>query len=162
MPIGRLTNRMVEVAAAVGFLAVAIFAMIEAVRLGPGWGRSGPQPGFFPFGLAVLMGLGGLGALVQGLRSRDATPFFEVRQEVVDLIKVGIPLAAAIASVPFVGLYIMSVLYLGFFAAWYGRFRWYVSFPAGLALAFALYWGLERGFMIRLPKSMWYGTLLPF
>lgn len=162
MELQRLTIRAAEVVAGAGFVVVAMVVLVETIKLGPGWGRDGPQPGFFPFILAVVIGLGGLGTLVQGLRSADSRPFFEVRQEMVDLAQVGIPLALAIASIPFLGLYIMAVLYVGLFTAWYGRFRWYLSFPAGLVLAGTLYWGLERGFLISMPKSMWYGTVLPF
>lgn len=151
-----------EVVVGTGFVLLAILVIVEAVELGPGWGKAGPQPGFFPFSLALVMGVGSLVALVQALVRRDSSPFFEVRQEVVDVTKVGIPLAVAIGSISFLGLYIVTVLYIGLFTAWYGGFRWYASFGAGLVSAAALYLGLERGFLISMPKSMWYGTLFPF
>jgi putative tricarboxylic transport membrane protein len=158
----RFTLRHAEVLAGVAFVALAILVVWQGFDLGPGWDDSGPQPGFFPASLALLMGLGGVAALWAAVRSRDETPFLEVRQEAVDLIAVGIPAALAVASVPVLGLYIMTTVYIGAFAAWYGGLRWYFTVPGGLAGALVLYWALERSFHIPLPKSIWYGTWLPF
>jgi putative tricarboxylic transport membrane protein len=157
-----LTLRQAELATGAGFVVLALLILGQSVGLGPGWDDSGPQPGFFPTALALLMALGGTAAFLTALRRRDPGPFFQASQEVVDLLKVGIPAALAIASVPYLGLYIMAVVYLGAFAAWYGGYRWYVTVPGAVLGAAALYWGLERAFRIPLPKSLWYGSGFPF
>lgn len=157
----RLTMPVAEAAAGLAFVGLAAFVMREGLRLGAGWDDSGPEPGFFPFSLAVVMGIGGAAAVLQGLRT-TARPFFEDRQEVVDLLRVGVPMALAIVSVSFLGFYIMSAAYIAFFAWWYGRYRWPAALASGLVAAVVLYAGLERGFRILLPRSAWYGSLLPF
>ena len=162
MKLDSLTIRKAELGVGAGFVALALLTMTESVKLGPGWGRSGPQPGFFPFSAAVLMGLGGLGAVVEALRRKDDDIFFGHPQEFVDFTKVGVPVALAIASIAFLGLYIMSVLYVSLFAWWYGRFRWYSAAVAGLAFSSILYLALDKGFHIAMPYSIWYGTLLSF
>jgi putative tricarboxylic transport membrane protein len=158
----RLTLRRAERVVGAGFVLLALLVIWQSVGLGPGWDESGPQPGFFPVSLAVLMGLGGIGVVSGSWRRDDPRPFFEARQEPIDLLKVGIPAAVAIAAVPHLGLYIVTVAYVGGFAAWYGGYRWYVTVPGAIAGAAMLYWGLERGFRIPLPKSVWYGSGLPF
>jgi hypothetical protein len=162
MKLDSLTIRKAELVVGVGFVALALLTTNESVKLGPGWGRSGPQPGFFPFSASVLMGLGGLGAVVEALRRKDDNVFFSHPQEFVDFTKVGVPVALAIASVVFLGLYIMSALYVSLFAWWYGRFRWYSAAVAGLVFSTTLYFTLNEGFHIAMPYSIWYGTLLPF
>ena len=161
MTLSRLTIQKADLAVTGAVVALGLFVIYEAVRLGPGWGDSGPQPGFFPFGLALMMSLAALGAFAQALVRKDSRPFFEVRREVVDLLKVGLPLALAIASVPWLGLYIMCTLYITLFAWWYGRFRWYLSLAAGPAVAVTLYLTLFRGFHISMPKSIWYSASFP-
>lgn len=157
----KLTLRQMEFAVGAAFLAVAVLAAVEGARLGPGWGDTGPQPGFFPFTLAVLMGAGALGAIVHAARHATADPFFEVRQEIVDLAKVGAPMAVAIALVPTVGLYLMAGLYVAFFSWWYGRFAWWSALVSGAAVLLALYLVLDVGFRLPMPRSVWYGSYLP-
>ena len=157
-----VTLRQAELAAGAGFVVLALVVLWQSMGLGPGWDESGPQPGFFPVSLAVLMGLGGGAAFLAALRGRDPGPFFEESQELVDLLKVGVPAAIAIATVPYLGLYIMTIAYLGVFGAWYGGYRWYLTVPGAMVGAAVLYWGLERGFRIPLPKSIWYGSGFPF
>lgn len=157
-----VTLRHAELAAGAGFVVLALVILWQSVGLGAGWDDSGPRPGFFPVSLAVLMGLGGGAAFLAALRGPDPGPFFEERQEVVDLLKVGVPAALAIATVPYLGLYIMTIIYLGAFGPWYGGYRWYLTVPGAMVGAAVLYWGLERGFRIPLPKSIWYGSGFPF
>ncbi len=158
----QVTIRTLELAAGAGFIALGVLLMIEAYSLGPGWGQSGPRPGFFPFSLALVMALAGLVAVSEAFARGRRQPFFENAQEVDDLLRVGIPLALAIASVGFLGFYIMAALYIAFFTWWYGRFRWPSALVAGAGTSFALFMLLERGFRIPTPRSPWYGTLLPF
>lgn len=137
--------------------------MWESAKLGPGWGGSGPMPGFFPFGLSLLLALGGGAAFIEVLlRERQAQPFFEDHRESAELFKVGIPIVLAIASLRFLGFYLMVPLYLGLFACWYGGFRWYVILPVACAFSYGLYMVLDQGFRIMMPKSPWYGGMLPF
>lgn len=163
MKLRRPTLQITDLVVSAGFVALGLLVIIaiEVRELGSGWGDNGPQPGFFPFGLALVMSLAAIGAFAQALIRKDSRPFFEVRQEIVDLLKVGLPLALAIASVPWLGLYIMCALYITLFAWWYGRFRWYSSLAAGPAVAFALYLILFRGFHISMPKSIWYSSSFP-
>ena len=48
-----ITLKSVEIGASVVFLLLGIFVIREGIRLGPGWGDTGPQPGFFTFSHAV-------------------------------------------------------------------------------------------------------------
>lgn len=146
------------------FVVLTLFVASESVKLGIGWGDSGPDAGFFPFALAVIMGGGALGAGIRGLAARarrESRPFFEHPVEIVDLLRVGLPMAAAIAAIPVLGLYLTTGLYIFLFAWWYGGFRWYASLAAGAISAGLLVLVLQRGFGIPMPRSLWYGEGLP-
>ncbi|MFQ5860874.1 MAG: hypothetical protein ACE5IG_04905 [Dehalococcoidia bacterium] len=134
---------------------------LESIRLGPGWERAGPQPGLFILIMSAIVALGALGVLWQVLKGQQSSPFFEERQGVIDLAKVGIPVALAIGVAPYLGFYLLTVLYTGIFSLWYGRVRWYVGFPLGLLLAYGAYFGLEKSFKLFLLKSIWYPAI-PF
>jgi putative tricarboxylic transport membrane protein len=151
-----------DLAASVVFIALAVIVIIEGMRLGAGWDERGPQAGFFPFWLAILMAVGALAAFVQALRRRFQTPFFEHREEIVDLAKVGIPLAAAIVVIPWTGLYISTFLYVWLFAWWYGGFRWWTVLIGALAFTAIMHFTLTA-MRIPMPHSVFYERgLLPF
>jgi putative tricarboxylic transport membrane protein len=160
----RTSVKAVEIATAVVLVGLGVLIFWESMRLGPGWGASGPQPGFFPFVLTVMLLLGTLGVVyVHIYRHPDLRPFFEVRQEVADLLKVGIPIAVAVVAVRWLGLYMTSGLYLGIFMAWYGRFRWWQAVLGGFLLPVALWLLLRQGFNISMPMSVFYRSgILPF
>ena len=159
----RVTYGAMELAVALLLVLLGGLILNEAFRLGPGWGDQGPQPGFFPFVLSIVMTLAALGVLVKSWKVPDSQPFFEVQQEVTDLVKVGLPILAAIALLRWAGLYVTSGIYIAFFMSWYGRFRWYEALAGGIALPVILWLVLRHGFNIAMPMSVFYRTgVLPF
>lgn len=160
----RTTNRTVEFGFAICLLLLGAVLLSEAIELGPGWGESGPEPGFFPFVLTVLLILGTLGVLYANVyRQPDLRPFFEVSQEVTDLLRVGMPIFAAVLLVRWLGIYAGAGVYLAFFMAWYGRFRWYQALAGGILLPVIMWLTLREGFNIPMPMSVFYRSgILPF
>jgi len=160
----RTTHRAVELGAVICLLLLGVVLLSEAIDLGPGWGESGPQPGFFPFVLTIALILGTLGVLYANVyREPNLLPFFEASQEVTDLLRVGVPILAAIILVRWLGIYVASGLYLAFFMAWYGRFRWYQALAGGVVLPVIMWLTLREGFNIPMPMSMFYRSgVLPF
>jgi membrane protease YdiL (CAAX protease family) len=160
----RMTHRAVETALIIVFLILGVVIVNESVRLGPTWGETGPQAGFFLFVLSIAMIVGTLSvAYLNAYRNPDMRPFFEVSQEVEDLLKVGLPILGLVIAIPFLGLYLSSGLYLAFFMAWYGKFRWYSALAGGIILPAVLWMMLREGFNISMPMSVFYrSNILPF
>jgi hypothetical protein len=159
----RTSHHAVEVSVAIILLALGGLVFYDAIRLGPGWGESGPQPGFFPFVLTIFLVAGAAGVLLLSVMKPDRRPFFEVSHEVQDLLKVGIPIAIALLAIRWAGLYVASGVYLAFFMVWYGRFRWYQALAGGILLPAVMWLTLREGFNISMPMSMFYRSgILPF
>ena len=97
--------------------------LFDAVRLGFGWGPDGPRSGFFPFWLALIMVLC---CAVHHRSSCARRPGQELRQPGAarPVLKVLWPAVAAVALMHFVGLYVASALYMGFYMRWVGRHSW--------------------------------------
>ena len=161
MRLAQLDTRKAEVAVGLILIAIAATVVRETLRLGAGWGPSGPQAGFFPLLSALVMAVAAVVAVVRAVRGTRA-PLFESDEHARSVVKVGAPLVAAIVSLPYLGFYVMTALYMGFFAAWYGRYRWYVALAAAIVLPVVLFFTFERGFRISLPKSVLYGSVLAF
>lgn len=160
----RVTNRAVETVLVLLLLILGFVILNESFRLGPTWGESGPQPGFFLFVLSLAMIVGTLGVgYANAYKNPDMRPFFEAPEEVRDLLKVGLPIIGMVAIMPIFGLYMTAGLYLGFFMAWYGKFRWYSALAGAIILPVFLWMMLRVGFNISMPMSAFYrSNILPF
>src|SRR5689334_23537517 len=64
-------NRAVEIVVALLLLALALTLGYDNWRTGIGWDSTGPQAGYFPFYLAVILGAASLFGLVKAAASRD-------------------------------------------------------------------------------------------
>ncbi|MEX1080544.1 MAG: tripartite tricarboxylate transporter TctB family protein, partial [Halofilum sp. (in: g-proteobacteria)] len=91
-----LTNKWMDVITLGLLLLLGVFVTYQSYNLGPGYGPQGPEPGFWPFWLAVLYMVGGTVALVLTIVNPDDKPFFEAKQEVIDLVSVGTPVLAVV------------------------------------------------------------------
>lgn len=156
------TRRQLEVVVGLAFLGLALVLIRESLLLGAGWGSTGPQPGLFPLISAVVMGLCGLGVCAQALNHGPDSPPFADPPELREVVRVAAPMVLAVVLVPYLGFYIVTALYIGLFAAWYGRMRWYLVLPLGILIAVIAFYAFEQGFKILLPKSGLYGYMLPF
>lgn len=160
----RVTYRGFELGTCLVLLGLGALLLWEAIKLGSGWGVSGPDAGFFPFAMTSLMLLGTLAVLYRDVYLEpNNEPFFEVQEEVTDLLKVGLPIFAVVFLIQYLGLYLTSGLYLAFFMAWYGKFRWYSALAGGVLLPVSLWLLLREGFNISMPMSMLYRQgIVPF
>ena len=127
--------------------------ILDAVRLGFGWGPDGPQSGFFPFWLALIMVFCCALVLLQAVRGNVSKSFVS-RKQLDSVLKVLWPAVAAVALMHFIGLYVASPLYIGFYMRWVGRQL--LGFPSSLLpSAFLLLpsWFSRNGFSCRCPKG---------
>lgn len=156
--------RLAEILTALGFLAIAVIVLLEAVRLGPGWGDAGPRGGFFPFWLGVLLGVCSLVILAGALRDRArlaGKPFIPpgaLRQ----VLTVLLPMAAAFALIEVVGFYVAAALYLIVYIRLTGRQPWALTLAVGVLFPVLTFFVFERWFLIPLPKGLFGERLIPF
>ena len=151
-----------DLATAAALVAIAAVAMIDsrssALIDTTGKYPGGIGPGFYPFWAAAVMGGAGLIVMYRAILRRGAssTPVFENRAAVMAVAKVVGPMVLATAALTWLGFYVASCLYMGFFARYIGRYRW--LWVAVIALSFPVltYLAFELGFRVRLPKSSLY------
>jgi putative tricarboxylic transport membrane protein len=134
---------------------LAIFGglvIVDAVRLGVGWGMDGPKSGFFPFWLAVI--LVGCCAIIMAQEARKATGrIFAEREKLALVQKVLWPAVLAVALMQWLGLYVASALYLGFYMRWVGRHSWAVVIPLAIGIPIVTFLVFEKWFYVPMPKG---------
>lgn len=144
----------VDLAVAVALAAIGGVVMIDSLRIGIGWGIEGPQAGFFPFFVGLLLMGGALFTAGRNLLSarRDVDVFVEVvgfRR----VLAVLIPSIVYVAAVGWVGIYVASALLIAAFMRAFGRYRYLVCLAVGLAISVALFLMFELWFLVPLPKG---------
>jgi hypothetical protein len=126
--------------------------LFDAVRIGFGWGPDGPRSGFFPFWLALIMVVNCAVILAQSALGGRGKIFVS-REQLGPVLKVLWPATAAVALMHFVGLYVASALYMGFYMRWVGRHSWVPVIVIALGLPIASFLIFEKWFLVPMPKG---------
>lgn len=151
---GLVTSRTVDIVVALIMAGIGALVIIDSLRLGVGWAEDGPQSGYFPFYIGLIIVATSLGTVAVTLfgrkRSRDA---FVHSAQLRHVIRVFLPTVAFIALVGFIGIYLASALFIGASMRWLGRFRWVTIVLVSVAVPFALFLLFEIWFLVPLPKG---------
>jgi len=126
--------------------------IFDAVRLGIGWGTDGPRSGFFPFWLALIMVVA-CGIIILQAFWRSSREVFVTREQLGPVLQVFWPAAAMVLLMRFVGLYVASALYIGFYMRWVGRHSWFAVVMLSVAIPVITFLTFELWFLVPMPKG---------
>jgi hypothetical protein len=146
------TMQAADIAVASLLLALGGLVIGAAVRMGMGWGTDGPESGFVPFWLALILVLCCGTIIVRAIR-RASRERFAGREQVGRVLKVMLPAAAMILSVPFVGLYVAGAVYAGLYMRIVGRHSRLLSAALPIAFIVLVFLVFEKWFLVPLPKG---------
>lgn len=152
-----------EAATAAGTSVLGLIAVVGATELGFRWGDHGPQSGFFPFYVGLILILASLWNLGRAIAKHRETPAQAQASEETEepflgheqLMRIGRFLGALVVFVivsVLLGIYVGSTLYIAW-SAWRGGYRPLVALAFGLGFAVSLYVIFEVGFRVPLLKG---------
>ena len=144
--------RTADLTTAAILLVLGLVVLGDSIRLGYGWGTDGPQSGFFPFWMALLMVVACAFIFLQALR-REAGPAFVTRDQIRPVMAVLVPATAMVLLTQFIGLYVASGLYLGFYMRWAGRHSWPAAIGLALGVPVITFLIFEQWFLVPMPKG---------
>jgi len=148
------TTRSVDIVVSVLILGLALLLGWDSWRSGAGWASDGPQAGYFPFYLSVLMGaasLYGLGAALQA--RRISTEPFVTRQQFERVMKVFIPTLVYCVLMQYLGLYVASFFLIAGFMWWVGRIAAWKSLLTAFVFSAVMFATFEIAFNVIMPKG---------
>ena len=131
------------------FGAIVVYGSIKA---GINWGAEGPRAGFFPFYVGLFIIGSSLVNLWHTRRDADGSLFAEWGQ-LRQVFSVVIPTAIYVASMPFIGLYLASMIFIAWFMRWLGKYEWPIIAAVALGMPIVTYIVFERWFLVPLPKG---------
>ena len=151
-----VSNRTMNLAVSSTLMAIASVVMIDSYRLGAGWAKDvGPDSGYFPFYVALIMFATSAVTLVQHFlwKSPDGGGSFIAHGELMMVLQVLVPMTIFVILSIYIGIYISMVLFIGFFMTWHGRYPPYKTVPIAIAVPIVLFVIFEIWFLVPLPKG---------
>jgi Tripartite tricarboxylate transporter TctB family len=159
-----VANRTMEIVVAALFLLFGLVFAWGSYSLGSGWSDDGPQSGYFPFYINVLIVIASLATLLQALRGRTArsADAFVTRGQLRQVMAVLIPAMLYVLGVQLFGIYLASAAYIALFMVWVGKYSWIKALALGLAVSVVVYFMFEVWFKVALHKGSWFNPLSLF
>lgn len=146
--------RTMEIVMALLFIAVGVIVMMDSVRVGNGWAPDGPEAGYFPFYIGLIMLISSLVTLATAVLGRSgASSVFMERGQFKLVLKVLVPTIVFVILVGMLGIYVSAALFIAFFMGWVGRYGIARILPVALLVPIALFFMFEVWFLVPLPKG---------
>ena len=146
------SQKAVEAGVTLLIAAFGAIVIIGSIQAGINWGVEGPRAGFFPFYIGIFILVSSAINLWNGLRDHQGRLFAEWGQ-LRQVLSVVIPTAIYVGSMPFIGLYAASILFIGWFMRWLGKYRWLTVAAIAFGMPLITYIVFERWFLVPLPKG---------
>ena len=152
---GDYATRWVELAVAALFVAAGVVVIVDSLRVGITWASDGPKAGYFPFYIGCLLAFAG--AFVAAptlLRWRKlAGDTFVTRERLKPVLLMLLPTIAFVILVGWLGIYVASLVYVGAFMLWQGKYGWLPTLAVSVGLPLVLFAVFELWFLVPLPKG---------
>jgi hypothetical protein len=145
-------TRSVDITVSILLLAFAALMAFDNWRTGMSWDESGPQAGYFPFYLSVILGAASLVGVVKGFRESGAKPFV-TRDQFKRVLQMFVPTFLFCLFTQWLGLYVASFILITGFMTLIGRIAlWKSLLTAGIFTA-AMFITFEIAFDVIMPKG---------
>jgi putative tricarboxylic transport membrane protein len=146
--------RTVDVVVSLLLLALAVALGYDNWKTGIGWDSTGPEPGYFPFYLSVILAgasLYGLGAAY--LSRREAAETFVTRAQLRRVMAVFVPTLLFCLVTQFLGLYVASFLLISGFMRIVGKITLWKSLVTAFLFTALMFVTFDIAFDVIMPKG---------
>ena len=143
-----------EIAIAAFFFVLGAIVITDSLRLGMRWVAEGPQPGYFPFYLGLIICVSALITFALALRmpAEKNRSFVDVHQLKL-VLSVLVPSIVYVALVGWLGLYVSAILFVALFMRWLGKYPWWKVALVSVGNSVVFFLIFERWFLVPLPKG---------
>ena len=146
-------QRHVEIGVALLTLVFGAIVIAGSLQVGVNWGVEGPKAGFFPFYIGVIIVGASAFNLVRTFADVLPDQLFASWGELRKVMSVVVPAVIYVVLVPFLGIYVSSMLLLAVFTKWLGRYPWYLVSAIAVGVPLIFYLMFELWFLVPLPKG---------
>ncbi|MBU3568473.1 tripartite tricarboxylate transporter TctB family protein [Polynucleobacter alcilacus] len=156
-----ISIRAMDIITSIMFLGVGLTVMIGSIKLGASWGSDGPEAGYFPFYISLIIMLSSAVTLYQAaiVDKKKKTESFVNRESFKQVMAVLLPAIVFVLGVQFIGIYVSSVFYIAIFMIWLGKYPAWKAIAVAIGVSVALYLMFEFWFQVPLPHGSWINPL---
>ena len=153
---GGISTRSVEIVTALLVLAFGSLVLFDSVRLGFRWAEDGPEAGYFPFYIGLIISISGVVILGQALVGRVARErkLFVEWQPLRQVLSMLVPAMLYVLGIQLVGIYVASAVYIAVFMVWLGKYSWLKGAMLGVAVSAVAFVTFEVWFQVPLYKGV--------
>lgn len=141
------------------FIVLSLIIIKECFRLGFGWEpQSGPQAGYVPFYLAMLMLVSSAFIFYLGLRQekKEDDRFFVNKEGMMEAGRIAATSLIFTIIFVYAGCYFAMIVFSPLFVKWLGKHSWKATIAFTIIITLTIYFGMEVGLKIPLPRSALY------
>ena len=147
-------SRNVDLIVSLLLFALAVLLGWDSWRTGAGWASDGPQAGYFPFYLAVILAAASLYGLVTSLvTGAGAASTFVTRDQLRRVMQVFVPTLLFCLLTQWLGLYVASFLLVAGFMWMIGRIALWKSLLTAFLFALVMFVTFDVAFDVIMPKG---------
>jgi putative tricarboxylic transport membrane protein len=154
-----------EIIVALFLTLVGVIILIDAIRLGFGWGIGGPEAGYLPFYMAIGIILCSCSIVVKGLKKlkKEGAGIHLIKKGgLKPVLWVLFPATGMVLLASLVGLHLAALIFLAFYMRVVGKIGWIKVILVSVLTPLIVYIVFEKWFLIPLPKGLWGEAIMPF
>ncbi len=150
--------KMVDAVTAVVIFLVGALVIWDSWRLGAKWGSDGPEAGYFPFYIGLILCVSSVVNFVGALRDKSDESFVST-SSLKMILSVMIPtivyvgLIGGVGPIPALGIYVSSALFITLFMKWLGKYKWPITIAVAIGVPVVFFLLFEVWFKVPLPKG---------
>ena len=150
--------RVMEMVVAALMLLVGAVVAYDSYRLGASWSEDGPQSGYFPFRIGLIICACSVLILVQSTRLGASHSFVDM-EPLKRVFAVLVPAAGYVLAFHLFGIYVSSTIYILLFMVRLGGYKVVTSAVVGVGVSAFVFLMFEVWFKVPLHKGMLFDPL---
>jgi len=148
------STRAAEVVVSLLLVGLALLLGYDNWRTGIGWDSTGPQAGYFPFYLCVILAGASLYGLVTSFLARkQPSETFVTRAQLRRVMAVFVPTLLFCLATQFLGMYVASFLLIASFMRMVGKIALWKSLLTAFVFSAAMFVTFDIAFDVIMPKG---------
>jgi len=156
-----ISVRAMDIITSLLFMVVGLVVMTGSLKLGASWGSDGPEAGYFPFYISLIILLSSSVTLYQSaiVDKKKKTESFVDKEAFRQVMAVLLPAIVFVLGVQLIGIYVSSVIYIAVFMIWLGKYPAWKAIAVSVGVSISLYLMFEFWFQVPLPHGSWINPL---
>lgn len=156
------SHRTIDAVTAVVIFAIGAVVAWDSYRIGAKWGSDGPEAGYFPFYIGLILCISSIVNFINALREKsfaEGGESFVSKSSLRMVFSVMIPTIIYVAAIggvgpiPGVGIYVASVIFIAVFMLWLGKYGWGKTLGVSIGVPVFFFLMFEIWFKVPLPKG---------